>query len=142
MAIREFQGPHRFLSNFYPATVMYDGLVFRSVEHAYQAAKTDDWEVRKKIQALEKSGDAKKAGYRVPLREDWDRIKFGIMETLVRRKFEIPELRNKLLMTGDQDLIEGNWWGDTFWGVCRGKGENHLGKILMKIREEIRKEAP
>jgi predicted NAD-dependent protein-ADP-ribosyltransferase YbiA (DUF1768 family) len=77
-------------------------------------------------------------GRSVKLRPDWESIKLDVMETAVRIKFTDPELAAKLIATGDEELIEGNWWNDTFWGVCNGVGENHLGKILMKVRADIK----
>jgi ribA/ribD-fused uncharacterized protein len=138
--IDSFSGPHRFLSNFFLCSIEYEGMVYPSTEHAYQAAKTTNSALRA---ALFTDGDAKQAkhrGYGVPLRPDWDRLRIGVMLDLLRIKFSIPALRDKLLATCDAELIEGNHWGDRFWGVCNGVGENHLGKLLMQIREEKRKE--
>ena len=84
---------------------------------------------------------SKGMGRRVPLRPDWEEVKVGIMEEIVRAKFtQHPELAERLLATGDKVLIEGNHWGDTCWGVDTrtGRGENHLGKILMNVREELK----
>ena len=62
------------------------------------------------------------------------------MFDLVLEKFkQNPELKQKLLETGNQELIEGNTWNDTFWGVCNGQGQNWLGKILMLARSELNK---
>lgn len=72
------------------------------------------------------------------LRPDWEYIRVDVMTELVRKKFSQEPLRSQLIATGDAELIEGNWWNDTFWGVCNGVGENNLGKILMKVRDEIR----
>lgn len=141
MDITEFGGGYRFLSNFYPADVWLDYELYPSVEHAYQAAKTSDLDQRKVIRDLKTPGDAKRLGRRIPLREDWEDVKLQIMYNLVWRKFKHhPELGQKLLGTGDVQLVEGNRWGDTFWGTCLGKGENHLGKILMMVRYELREE--
>ena len=140
--IRTFLYQHRFLSNFWPAEVKLDGAVYPTVEHAYQAAKTTDSAWREMIRAASNPGEAKKLGRNAPLREGWDDIKLEIMRTLVWQKFEDPYLRLKLLATGDQALIEGNTWGDTFWGVCNGVGENHLGLILMNIRDRVRERTP
>ncbi len=138
MAIKEFQGEHRFLSNFWPAEVELDGIKYPTIEHAYQAAKTLDEERRKVIQAQTTPGEAKRAGRKVKIRPDWEDVKIGIMLDLVRQKFtNNVKLRNRLLATGDEELIEGNTWGDTFWGRCKGIGQNNLGKILMKIRKEL-----
>jgi predicted NAD-dependent protein-ADP-ribosyltransferase YbiA (DUF1768 family) len=81
---------------------------------------------------------AKRYGKIVVMRPDWNDVRLAIMEDLVRQKFLTSSMERLLLSTGDAELIEGNYWGDTFWGVCRGVGENHLGKILMKIREELK----
>jgi ribA/ribD-fused uncharacterized protein len=135
--IPEFQGEHRFLSNFPDAEVMWGGMKFPRVENAYQAAKCRDKEDMKKFLTIS-AGEAKRLGRTIPIRPDWEEMKLRVMEMLVSEKFHnIPEYREKLLATGDEELVEGNAWGDTFWGVCKGVGENHLGKILMKIRKEI-----
>ena len=134
---------YRFLSNFYEAKVEYKGLVFGSNEAAFQAQKCMTEE--EKVQFTEFGpGKSKGVGRRVRLRPDWEQVKVGIMEEIVRAKFaQHPELAAKLLATEDQVLVEGNHWGDTFWGVDTrtGLGENHLGKILMKVREELRQMA-
>ena len=84
-------------------------------------------------------GDTKRAGRNVKLRPDWDQVKLSIMENLVRQKFTNNLiLKKRLLDTGSQEIQEGNAWNDTFWGVCRGQGQNNLGKIIMKIRDELR----
>lgn len=137
--IGQFQLQYRFLSNFWPASIYFDEMYYTSVEAAYQASKTSDLESRKEI-CNAKPGRAKRLGRVVPLREDWEEVKLDIMYQLVLQKFNKPgELQEKLLATGDQKLVEGNWWGDDFWGVNlrTGMGENHLGKILMKVRSDI-----
>ena len=134
--IESFQGAYRFLSNFWPAEVEYEGLVYPSSEHAYQAAKTIDPEARKAFLDI-KPGQAKRKGRKVVLREDWEDVKLDVMLDLLRAKFSNPELTKMLLDTGDRGLIEGNTWGDQFWGVCKGQGENHLGLLLMQVRDEI-----
>lgn len=126
--IDSFTGQYRFLSNFYPISS-------GTVEHLFQASKTYDLEWMDKILNAPTPGEAKRLGRKAPLREDWDEIKLIIMENLLLHKFSIPELRDKLLETGDAELAEGNWWGDTYWGKCNGLGHNHLGRLLMKIRE-------
>src|SRR2546421_11620474 len=133
--IAEFQAEYRFLSNFFPAEVIYEGITYPTSEHAYQAAKTLDPEQRKKIAALKTPAEAKSAGRSLKLRDDWETAKFTVMEDVVRYKFSHhPDLRDKLLATGDAYLEEGNTWNDRVWGVYQGQGENRLGKILMKIR--------
>lgn len=130
---------YRFLSNFYAAVVELDGLEYSSTEHAYQAAKTLDPAEREVIRTSKKFNEAKRLGKKVTLRPDWEQIKFQVMEDLVRQKFTKHEhLKTMLLETGEQYLEEANNWGDKVWGTCKGVGHNHLGKILMKIREELR----
>ena len=137
MKIDSFQGDYRFLSNFWPVQIHYEGLVYLSVEHAYQAAKTVNRECRRAILTLT-AGQARRMGRVVPIREGWENIKLEIMLELLRLKFKHPPLFKMLLDTGYAELIEGNTWGDYFWGVCRGVGDNHLGKLLMKVRTELR----
>lgn len=115
----------------------FDWIQFPTVEHAYQAYKSTNQHDWVEISKLETPGQAKKVGQLIKLRPNWNEIKLDTMEELLRMKFAIPELKTKLLETGDQKLVEGNYWGDVYWGVCRGKGENHLGKLLMKIRSEL-----
>lgn len=135
--IDSFSGQHRFLSNFWLSTVVYEGHSYRTVEHAFQAAKTHDEEDRRKIRNEASPAGAKQRGKTVDLRPDWEAVKVDIMRGLLRQKFGTEPLRSKLLKTGKAKLIEGNWWGDRFWGVCEGKGENHLGRLLMEIREDL-----
>lgn len=137
MAIKRFVGQYRFLSNFYPCNIEYEGVKHRSTETAYQAAKFSDIKEKYKIAEMTAGESKRYAKGKQP--SDWKERSLGIMEDLVRQKFtNNKHLREDLLMTGDQELIEGNSWGDTFWGICNGKGENHLGKILMKVREELK----
>lgn len=137
MKIDSFQGKNRFLSNFWRVPIEYDGDLYPSVEHAYQAAKTDNFQDRLRIRLMPTAGDAKRAGRRVEIRSDWEQVKLDVMYQLVKQKFSAEPLRSQLIATGDNELIEGNTWNDTFWGICRGRGENHLGKILMRVRGEF-----
>jgi ribA/ribD-fused uncharacterized protein len=133
--ITEFTGEHRFLSNFWPSEVTLDGLKFSTVEHAYQASKTLN------IMICPTPGKAKRMGKTVTLREDWGIVKQNVMLGLIAQKFCLHEdLKQRLLATGNQEIVEGNNWGDTFWGVCNGVGENWLGKTIMAVREGIIKE--
>ena len=135
--INKFFGEYRFLSNFYPCKIVLDNIEFPSVEHAYVASKSLDENFRREVASIAKPGDVKKIGKKVKLREDWESVKLFIMEYLVRQKFSNDPLKTKLIYTYPRELIEGNTWGDTFWGQCNGVGQNHLGKILMKVREEL-----
>lgn len=134
--IDKFDGKYSWLSNFYKVPILHQGYTFPAVENAYQAAKTHDVENRERMQYLS-PGDAKKMGRKVRLRPDWEDVKLRIMEELLRIKFNVPELKTKLIATKGALLVEGNWWGDTFWGQCNGKGHNYLGRLLMKIRSEL-----
>jgi len=137
--IAEFQGQYRWLSNFHLTPVVYEGQVYPSSENAYQAAKT----LGDRSAFLHVTpGVSKKLGRRVKLRPDWEAVKVDVMRDVLRSKFALPDLAQMLLETGDQPLIEGNTWNDTFWGVCRGKGQNRLGLLLMEIRSELKAAQP
>ena len=137
--IDSFRGKYFFLSNFFPVPVMYKGLTYQNNEAAFQAQKTFSPELKTTFTTLAPS-DAKRKGRHVRLRQDWEQVKDRIMEEIVRAKFiQNPKIKEQLLSTGDAILIEGNTWNDCYWGVDArsGIGENHLGKILMKIRSEL-----
>lgn len=145
--INNFDDKYEFLSNFYAADVLFDGILYPTNEHAFQAAKSMDPTVREKIRNLDTPGKAKREGRRLKLREDWEIIKLDVMYDIVKDKFSRhADLRNKLISTGNEELIEGNWWHDTFWGMCwediNGTkiftGKNNLGKILMRVRDELK----
>ena len=133
--IEKFRGEFGWLSNFANAPVTLDGVKYPTVENAFQAAKLN-WEERgpyaecSPVEAKRKSKEAK-------ARPNFEKEQVQIMLSLVRQKFEIPWLREKLLATGKREIVEGNWWHDTFWGVCNGVGANNLGKIIMQVRDEI-----
>ncbi len=135
--IGRFIGEFSFLSNFYSSPVQFQGQTFPTVEHAFQAAKTQDQAERDAILRCSTPGRAKKKGRQVRLRPDWEEVKEGVMLGLLRQKFRNRALQNELLITGDGQLIEGNNWGDTYWGVCKGRGKNRLGNLLMQVREEV-----
>ena len=142
--IIRFDGDYRFLSNFYKAEITYDGIKYPTTENAYQAAKSLDTNERQTIANLDKPVDAKRAGKKVTLRNGWDGIKDGIMLDVLKIKFTAhPDLAKKLIDTEDSVLIEGNFWHDTHFGVCycdkcMGIGENKLGELLMKVRDELK----
>lgn len=135
--ITSFKGEYEFLSNFYTVKIEDGGLIFPTLEHAYVARKTNNEEQKLFIQTIETPGLAKKFGRSkdidlVPL---WDDIKITVMKVLIAKKFKEGELLDMLLKTGSEELIEGNDWGDKFWGQSPvGNGRNELGKILMNIR--------
>lgn len=133
-AITSFSGEHRFLSNFFPSRIRWAGIDWPTVEHAYQGAKTLNPAGRALIATAPTPGKAKRLGQKLALREDWDDLRVGTMRELLALKFSIPELSRLLVATGTAELVEGNTWGDRFWGVCGGEGENMLGRLLMEIR--------
>jgi N-glycosidase YbiA len=135
--INGFIGGHRFLSNFWPVEIHLGGLIFPTLEHAYQACKTLDPAERRMIASLATPGQAKRAGKKLTMAPDFDSSKLIIMKKLLIIKFSNQQLREKLLATGDQEIIEDNNWGDTFWGTCNGVGSNHLGRLLMEVRQFI-----
>ena len=136
--IDRFEGKYEFLSNFYPSPISYLGRPFATVEHMYQTYKTLDPTWQRDIQYAKTPGMAKRIGQQCPIREDWETIKFVIMLSALRHKFSTSPLRLQLLNTGDARLIEGNDWGDRIWGKVNGVGENHLGRLLMQVRSEIK----
>ena len=149
-----FDGDYRFLSNMYPLPqkikVVYTGIdsvckngsiEVDNTEAAYQAGKADNPKIFENLNGIQ----SKKLSHKIKMTtkdiEDWDTYKkFMLMKRLLKMKFAIPELKEMLLATGDEELVEGNYWHDTIWGVCDGVGENHLGKMLMEIREDLRNE--
>lgn len=136
--IEDFSGEYRFLSNFFPAQIRHEQITYPTVEHAFQATKSLERFDRLRIASTRSPGRAKSLGRRVRLRKDWESIKVAVMRHLVEKKFNVhQDLRNRLLATGDTELIEGNTWNDCFWGVCNGRGRNHLGRILMEVRNNI-----
>lgn len=137
MIIESFDGKYRFLSNFYNSDITFKNITYRNAEAAFHAQKVFG-EDRKQFANLNPS-EAKKLGRRVPLRKDWEEVKDGIMYEIVQAKFEQnPVLTKWLLNTGNAELIEGNTWNDRYWGVCAGIGKNKLGKILMKVRDNLK----
>lgn len=140
MKIDSFRREYKFLSNFYiHQEIAYGGGISNNVETLYQMSKSDKILVRASICRIGHSNptEAKFAGNHIHIRSDWDSIKEGIMLDLLRIKFNIPYLKDALIATGDAELIEGNTWGDRYWGVCEGEGENKLGILLMQVRKEI-----
>jgi ribA/ribD-fused uncharacterized protein len=137
--IRSFRGEHTWLSNFFRVDVVLDGVTYRSVEHALQAAKTLDPDERGRVTAVVSPVIAKGIGKKVTLRPGWDALRLEVMRDLLRQKFDPgTPLAEKLLATGDAHLEEGNRWGDRFWGTVNGEGANHLGKLLMEVRKKLK----
>lgn len=137
--IGPFINEYSFLSNFYLIEIEYNNHIFKSSEHAYQAAKATNEQDLIFIKNSNNPGIAKKRGRTIKIREDWNDVKIQIMKDICRIKFNNPELKQKLIDTGNQKLVELNNWNDVFWGVNinNGKGKNNLGKVLMEIRNEL-----
>ncbi|CAM3199231.1 NADAR family protein [Deinococcus saxicola] len=149
--ITSFKGSFSFLSNMAGAEtgepelrLKMGGTVYPSVEHLYQAAKTEDSAAREQIAkaaspyAAKQLGKAPARGGVVVLRDGWTEMRLTVMRAALKQKFAHRAYAELLLATGDAELVEGNVWGDTFWGVCRGRGMNWLGKLLMEVRAELR----
>jgi ribA/ribD-fused uncharacterized protein len=138
--IDRFVGDYGFLNNFYPSAFHWNGKLWKTVEHAYQAGKTHNINQINLIHSAPTPNIAKRLGQSIIKRPDWDQYKLSFMEELIELKFNNPFLAHKLLETGDAILIQNNKWGDRFFGVYQGAGMNHLGLILMKVRENLKKE--
>lgn len=146
--ISRFYEENKFLSNFYPCKIYYKGIGFPTVEHAYQSSKTLNTDTIRWIASLraDQAGKAKRIGNNpkhTPLRLNWKEDHLLEMELLLKQKFSGKILINKLLMTGDKKLVEGNYHHDNYWGNCdcskckNIKGKNHLGELIMTIRSEL-----
>lgn len=149
-AINTFQDAqrnHTPLSNFYhsPFYAPFFGRtdeihLFPTVEHYFQSAKAKSRADALYVLSQPTPGAAKRAGRAVDMLYDWDDIKLDVMIIAIKKKFTYNNslgLSGFLMETNPYELIEGNTWGDTFWGVCKGKGENNLGKILMGRRDQL-----
>jgi len=139
--VKEFQGEYRFLSNFYMREIDFLGLTYPSSEHLFQAMKATDPRDAEKIRLAKTPSEAKRFGKTINRRKDWDDVRITMMYLVLKLKFQDQELKEKLLATGDAVLEEGNSWNDMTWGKCltTGIGKNYLGKILMKVRKELKK---
>lgn len=129
---------YRWLSNFHLVDITIDDLTYASTEAAYMSMKCADRDYKIRLSRAKTPGEARRIGRgNFKLVENWDDIRVQVMYLVNKQKYEYPNLRQKLLDTGNKYLEETNTWNDTFWGVCNGVGENNLGKVLMTIREEI-----
>ena len=133
---------YHFLSNFSDSPFHFFGIFYPNVETFYQAAKCQNISDFENVLNTSTAGQSKKAGKLVGLRKNWSEIKLDVMRLGLKLKFSDPDLKARLLATGDAILEEGNVWNDFFWGVDEStrEGENHLGKLLMEIREEYKRE--
>jgi len=129
------QNEYFFLSNMYPCEVTYNGHTFQNSEAAYQAQK--DLSRVSEFEGIT-GKESKRLGRHVKMRPDWDSVKLEIMEDILRAKFSNPELAKKLKAV-NVPIVEETTWHDTYWGVCDGRGQNNLGKILTKIKNDLQK---
>ena len=144
--IDSFEGEFEFLSNFSEIPLFIAGFCVPTVEHFFQAHKlgTKSDEMFYEILRAETPGKAKRLGRKCKLRDDWESVKDTIMYYALCKKFQYQDLKKKLLATGDALLIEGNTWHDNYWGDCKCekckdiRGENKLGQLLMRVREELK----
>ncbi len=135
--IDSFRGNFRWLSNFWPCSVVLDGVVYPSVENAYQAAKFHS--SARQVFVDVTAGQAKRLARTMCVRNEWESVKISVMTDLIAQKFSRgSHLAEMLLLTGFMEIVEGNTWGDHFWGVCAGRGENRLGRIIMDRRDWLR----
>ncbi len=144
--IDSFRGDYAFLSNYHPCEINFGGIIYPSIENAFQASKSVDPSLLK-LFAQNTPGEAKARGNEIQCRKDWNEIKVQLMKDLLELKFKDTDLRGRLELTGELELNEGNWWHDNFWGECtcekchvlHDADSNTLGKLLMKLRTEIRR---
>jgi len=141
MKILQFEGKYRFLSNFVSSPMIVDEKCYLTVENYFQSQKTLDKIESERIRIAMHPGAAKRLGRYCRLKENWDEIKDEVMMKGIRAKFSCDNMKKKLLATNNDILEEGNVWGDRYWGVDlkTGIGENRLGKLLMQLRDEIRR---
>lgn len=138
--ILEFKREYRFLSNFAETPMTWRSFAIPTAEHAFQCEKTTVWEWKERILTAPTPLEAKRLGRKAPIRRNWENIKLEIMRIVVHKKFENEALEEKLVETWPATLVEGNTWGDTFWGTdLRCNGANWLGVILMLERSKLMK---
>lgn len=141
--INTFRGKWTKLGNYSSCVVFFHGHAYQSVEHAFQAQKSTDPAIQKMVRDQPTPATAKKLARSVLLRPDWDAVKVPVMRELLHEKFAQEPERSILLSTGEEELIEGNWWHDNFWGDCDCEkcisipGQNWLGKLLMEVRSAL-----
>jgi ribA/ribD-fused uncharacterized protein len=141
--IDSFKDEYFFLSNFHDSEFVHEGITYKSNEHFYQAMKSLDRNDRIRIANLQFAGQTKKEGRKLQIRSDWEYVKIDVMRQGLKLKFDLqthPDLCRQLIETFPNMLVEGNYWGDTFWGIYNGQGLNWLGLLLMERREELLEE--
>lgn len=137
-----FGGDNEFacFSNFYPSRITLDGREWTTVEHYFQAMKSTSMPDQEAVRSASSPGQAKKLGRSLPLRSDWEAVREEVMLNALRAKFSQSPFKEVLLKSGDRFIYEDSPY-DTLWGTGKlkdvGKGQNLLGKMLMKVRAEI-----
>lgn len=135
--ITSFRDENFFLSNMYPCNIEYLGIKYPSSENAYQSTKYVDHNVKLEIAGMNPYESKRYSREHEMTNMQFDDTKIVYMRNILKLKFDIPSLRRMLVDTYPHELIEGNHWRDTFWGQCPlGNGKNHLGTILMDIRDQ------
>lgn len=136
--IDSFTGDYAFLSNFAPSPIRQDGRTWPTAEHLFQSMKCVQQDQRNWVATAPTPGEAKRRGHSVSMRSGWEQHKRAAMLRVVLAKFEQnPDLAANLAATYGAELVEGNTWGDRYWGRVNGVGENWLGRILMWVREVL-----
>ena len=157
-----FTGKNKFLSNYYDQhdckIDLGEGLTYKSAEAAFQGGKvyfptnksrknpkSPEHRLEKRFCDFDNPAAAKSLGRKIKMRPDWDEIKDDHMRRVIHAKFSQNEdLKQRLLATGDEILVEGNSWHDNYWGDCHCpkcreiQGKNRLGTILMEVRSELK----
>ena len=131
----KFRGEYTFLSNMFPCEVLWEGKAYKSSESVYQMMKCANESDKTMFQGLN-GYQAKKMGRHVRMRRDWNEIKLGVMREVLDAKFDNPWLAEKLMKV-EGNIVEDNHWHDRYWGRCNGEGLNHLGKLLMEVRDAL-----
>lgn len=139
----QFRREYAFLSNFYSCDISIRlgsrCYKFRNAEAAFQACKCP--ERAGEFEPLD-GKSAKRLGRQVKIRPDWNSVRIQVMRAILTAKFTQNESLKERLLGVTGPIMEENAWGDTFWGVCNGRGENHLGKLLMELRDRLSEETP
>lgn len=141
--IHEFRDDTRWLSNFTKCKIEINGVIYPSVENAYMSMKSRDKEWKKRCVTLSPA-QSKVEANKIQLRENWDEVRIQAMNHCLKQKFNQEPFKSKLIATGNENIQEGNVWNDTFWGIdltqTPNVGENHLGRLIMNIRETLKDE--
>lgn len=141
--INSFKGDYSWLSNMADCEINYKGWTFKSVENAYMWAKNPNDEAWLDFCLTNSPAECKKRAKTVALRHDWEEVKLSVMFELLKLKFSQKRFKEKLLATGTENIVEGNYWNDKFWGVCLKSnpnvGENYLGRLIMEVRTLLKK---